>query len=441
MSKLYEKLKRYGKSGAYSMHMPGHKGKLCAFDITEISDFDNLANPTGILKELEEDWAKVYGAKTAHISVNGSTGAILSAICGIIEKGDKIIMARNCHKSVYNAAELMEAKQSYIFPNYDEIGIAKGIKKETVEEAISQNPDAKLVIITSPTYEGVISETRGIIKACHKNNIPILIDMAHGAHLKFMGEEERIYKEADAIAISLHKTLPSLTQTALLLLNGKIIDKKRIKEKLNVFNTSSPSYILMSSVSTCLDDVQNEESFDTYKKNLDAFYKTTASLKNLEIKVQDDMGKIVISTAKTNISGKTLLKRLRDEFEIELEMAYDNYALAMTSVCDNKKAFKKLKKALFKIDKELKEEETKPVVYPTPKQNKKKPAGEKELVLISKAEGRICADYLWAYPPGVPIIAPNEVVDKETVAYLKTIKDTEIYGSNGSDGRRILVYK
>lgn len=441
MSKLYEELKKYGKSGAYSMHMPGHKGKICALDITEISDFDNLANPTGILKELEENWAKVYGAKTAHISVNGSTGAILSAICGIINKGDKIIMARNCHKSVYNAAELMEAKCSYIFPDYDETGIAKGIKKDAVEEAISKNPDARLIIITSPTYEGVISETEGIIKACHKNNIPVLIDMAHGAHLKFMGKEERVYKEADAVAISLHKTLPSLTQTALLLLNGKRIDKKRIKEKLNVFNTSSPSYILMSSVSGCLDEVQNEESFDTYKKNLEGFYKETASLENLEIKAQEDKGKIVISTAKTNISGKTLLKRLRDEFKIELEMAYDNYALAMTSVCDNNKAFKKLKKALFKIDKELKEEETKPVVYPTPKQTKKKPSGEKELVPLSKAEDRICADYLWAYPPGVSIIAPNEVIDSATIAYLKNIKDTEIYGSNGSDGKRILVYK
>ncbi|MBQ2890208.1 MAG: hypothetical protein IJE44_01010, partial [Clostridia bacterium] len=312
---------------------------------------------------------------------------------------------------------------------------------EAVEEAILQNPDAKLVIITSPTYEGVISETEGIIKACHKNNIPVLIDMAHGAHLKFMGEEERVYKEADAVAISLHKTLPSLTQTALLLLNGKRIDKKRIKEKLNVFNTSSPSYILMSSVSGCLDSVKNRESFDTYKKNLEGFYKETASLKNLEIKEQSDIGKIVISTAKTNISGKALLKRLRDDFKIELEMAYDNYALAMTSVCDKKKAFKKLKKALFKIDKELKAEEVKTVIYPTPKQTKKKPSGEKELVPRSKSEGRICADYLWAYPPGVPIIAPNEVIDSATIAYLKNIKDTEIYGSNGSDGKRILVYK
>ncbi len=441
MSKLYEKLKEYGKSGVYSMHMPGHKGKICAIDITEISGFDNLANPTGILKEIEEDWAKVYGAKTAHISVNGSTGAILSAICGIINKGEKIIMARNCHKSVYNATELMEAKQSYIFPDYDEIGIAKGITKGMAEEAISQNPDAKLLIITSPAYEGAISETRGIIKTAHKNNIPVLIDMAHGAHLKFMGQEEWVYKEADAIAVSLHKTLPSLTQTALLLLNGRRIDKKKIKDKLNVFNTSSPSYILMSSIANCLDEVQKEENFKTYKRNLDTFYKQTESLKNIEIKEQDDKGKIVISTAKTNISGKTLLERLRDEFKIELEMAYDNYALAMTSVCDNKKAFKKLKKALFKIDKELKPEEKKAVVYPTPKQNKKKPSGEKELVPISKAEGRICTDYLWAYPPGVPIIAPNEVVDAETVAYLKTIKDTEIYGAKGSDGRRILVYK
>ena len=167
MSKLYEKLKRYGKSGVYSMHMPGHKGKICAFDITEISDFDNLAKPTGILKELEEEWAKVYGAEKAHISVNGSTGAILSAICGIINKRDKIIMARNCHKSVYNALELMEADCSYIFPDYDKMGIAKGIKSEAVEKAISENSDAKLVIITSPTYEGALSETRKIIKLAH----------------------------------------------------------------------------------------------------------------------------------------------------------------------------------------------------------------------------------------------------------------------------------
>ncbi len=444
MSELFNKLKKYQKSGFIPMHMPGHKrkvGRYSKFDITEIDDFDNLAVPTGILKELEEDWARVYGAEKAHISVNGSTGAILSAICGSLNKQDKIIMARNCHKSVYNGAELMEADCQYIFPDYDDMGIAKGIKAKDVENAISQNPDARLIIITSPTYEGNLSETEKIIKVAHSKNIPVLIDMAHGAHLKFMGQEEKIYEKADMVAVSLHKTLPSLTQTALLLLNGKLIDKNKIKEKLNVFNTSSPSYVLMASMGDCLDYVKNKKRFKKYEENLIWFYRNTKPLKNLEIKEQDDRGKIVISTIKTNISGKTLLKRLREEFEIELEMAYDNYALAMTSVCDRKKDFKRLKCALLKIDKDLKGGKNKKTVYPKPQKSEISLEGEKEFVRISDAEGKICSDFLWAYPPGVPIIAPKEVIDEETINYLKTIEDTEIYGTYGSDNEQVLVYK
>ena len=208
MSGLYEKLKKYGEEDICPMHMPGHKRKtgLCReIDITEIGGFDNLANPQGVLKELQNSWAKMYGADKAYISVNGSTGAILSAICGICNKGDKIIMARNCHKSVYNAVSLMELEVVYIFPDYDEIGIAKGINKEAVCEAICKNTDAKLIVLTSPTYEGRVSEVADICTIAHERDIPVFVDSAHGAHIEFMNGENPIKQGVDVVSVSLHK--------------------------------------------------------------------------------------------------------------------------------------------------------------------------------------------------------------------------------------------
>ena len=430
MSGLYEKLKKYGEKNICPMHMPGHKRKigLCKdIDITEIDGFDNLANPQGVLKELQDSWAEIYGADDAYISVNGSTGAILSAICGICSRGDKIIMARNCHKSVYNAVELMELEPVYIFPEYDEIGIAKGITKETVIEALRNNQDAKLLALTSPTYEGRISEIESICSIAHEIDIPVFVDSAHGAHIDFMNGENPIKQGADVVSVSLHKTLPAMTQTALLLVNEKRVSAEKIKEKLNIFQTSSPSYVLMASVSECLEFVKNNKAeFEKYAKNIKSFY-DKARPQKLEIIKTDDMGKIVISTHKTDISGQSLMKKLRAEYGIELEMAYDNYALAMTSVCDRKEDLNRLFNALSEIDKKVSAGISKKLKYPIPKK-----CGmvmdKTETVLFSEANGKICASYIWAYPPGVPMIAPGEIIDEDVIEYITSLDETDVFG-------------
>ncbi len=445
MANLYEKLKKYGKKNICPMHMPGHKRKmgLCAdIDITEIDDFDNLANPSGILKDLQDSWAKAYGADKAFLSVNGSTGAILSAICAVCKRGDKIIMARNCHKSVYNAAEIMELEVSYVFPDYDDNGIAKPVGISAVSKVISDNPDAKLLVLTSPTYEGVISDIDGICKEAHKYDIPVFVDSAHGAHLKFMQMPFPTDTGADIASVSLHKTLPSMTQTALLLLKGERVNAEVIKEKMNVFQTSSPSYVLMASMGECLDFVENAEAFKDYEKNLNEFYESSANFKKLKIVCDNaDKGKIVILTNGTDISGNELKEALRKKYKIELEMAYDLYALAMTSVCDRKKDFKRLYNALADIDGKIERKDAKIKKYPKPQKADYDKNGDKLYLSYKEAEGKVCVDFVWAYPPGVPIIAKGEVLDKETVNYILNLSGTKLYGRNGSDENKILIYR
>ncbi len=443
MATLYEKLKKYGQEDICPMHMPGHKRKrgICAeLDITEIDGFDNLANPTGILKEIADKGAKLYGADKAFLSVNGSTGTILSAICAVCKRGDKIIMARNCHKSVYNAAELMELNVSYIFPKYDENGIAKAINPHDVEMAIEENPDAKLLVLTSPTYEGVISDIKSISDIAHGRNIPVFVDSAHGAHLKFMGLPTPVDCGADISAVSLHKTLPAMTQTALLLTKGERVNEAAVREKINTFQTSSPSYVLMASIGECFEFLE-EADFKEYEKNLDEFYKLSENLTNIKIMANDDKGKIIILTNGTNISGRELMDILREKYKIELEMAYDCYALAMTSVCDEKEDLKRLCKAILEIDKELFKCQKMVIKYPKPQKASVDKELETEFVSFKESENRICADFIWGYPPGVPIIARGEIIDRETLGYILKLKKTALYGKYGSDENKILVIK
>ena len=447
MADLYEKLKEYNKRNICPMHMPGHKRKtgICKeIDITEIEGFDNLASPCGIIKEMADKWAEVYNADKAFLSVNGSTGAIIAAIAAFCNKGDKIIMARNCHKSVYNAAELMSLEAVYVYPSYDENGIAGGISAKEIEKAAEATPDAALIVITSPTYEGIISDVKAICEIAHSKNIPVFTDCAHGAHLGFMGIKTPIDCGADAACVSLHKTLPSMTQTALLLAKGERADFNVMQEKMNVFQTSSPSYVLMSSMGEFLEFVSCQKKFEEYQKRLDLFYEKAKSLKNLQIKTEGgfavDKGKIVIITNKANISGQKLMEILRREYKIELEMAYDCYALAMTSVCDTDEDFKRLFDALCEIDKGLKSVKAKKVNYPKPLKSDCK-SSEKELVSLKAAKGRICADYVWAYPPGIPILTPGEVIDEAVFEYLINLCDTKLTGRSIAETDKIFVVK
>ena len=450
---LYDKLKSYKDSGIYPFHMPGHKridivndGLIpYGIDITEIDGFDNLHNACGCIREIEKKAEMLYDVSRAFMLVNGSTCGILSSIRSMTNFGDKIIMARNCHKSVYNAIELCGLNPEYILPEYDEkYGVFTSVAPEKLETLLSENHDTKLVIVTSPTYEGVVSDIKAIADICHKNGVMLFVDEAHGAHFPFSEKfpSEAVKCGADAAVVSLHKTLPSLTQTALLLTDNLELSEK-LQENLSVFETSSPSYILMSAIENCLDYIsENKNTFKTYTEKLEDFYCDTNSLINLTVLYNDktfidkcfayDFGKIVISTADSNISGTELAKVLRDKYKLETEMSYTDYVIAMTSVCDSDEGFSRLKKALLEIDSTLIKskksnsifsfsEITQRNFYSYQKNNFKS-----EKVSFQKAQGRASLEYIWAYPPGIPLIVPGEVISDKLINQINILISNNI---------------
>ena len=411
--KLEDKLKGLD---SYPFHMPGHKRNEkfditgSDIDITEIDGFDNLHCPTGVIADIEKDLQKIYKSKKSLISVNGSSIGIMSAIFAVCDRGDKIIVARNCHKSVFNACMLLELKIIYIEPEHDGTnGYYTRLSQETADRAVRENPNAKAMIITSPTYEGFISEI--------KSDIPLIIDAAHGAHLG-LGYFPK-YPSGDIIISSLHKTLPSLTQTAVInIYNEKLIE--RIKRFNDIFQTTSPSYVLMNSISICADYVlKNRRDFCVFYENLCDL--RLADTNNLRIMYTDDISKIIVSTAGTDISGCDLAKILRDKYKIEVEAYYKSYVLLMTSVADEKERLEYLKKALEEIDGGLickYEELIKRPPCPDKVMQIKIDDGGEETEL-EKSAGMVSNEFVYAYPPDIPIIVPNEVISREAIKYIK----------------------
>ncbi len=465
---LYDKLKNYSQDGVYPFHMPGHKRNLDSsvlpydIDLTEIYDFDNLHGACGCIKKVADKAAKLYGADFAYLLVNGATGGVLSAIRAMTDYGGKIIIARNCHKSVYNACELCGLDVQYILPKINtEYGVFSSVTPEQVERALTCNPDAGLVVITSPTYEGVTSDIGAIADICHKHGARLFVDEAHGAHFVFSCRFpcEAVNCGADAAVVSLHKTLPSLTQTALLLTNQERLALK-LEENLSFFETSSPSYVLMSSIEKCLEYAEKKEVFNFYLELLDEFYNKCSSFKALKLLYNDfkelktdffdlDISKIVVSTADVKLNGAELAQILREKYKIEVEMAYTDYIIAMTSVCDNRFGFDRLYSALSEIDKSVKIKSSpgKHRAYMAlPKKAFKacqKHMYSNEFVDIKSAENRTSAEYLWAYPPGIPIIVPGEIIDNGTISAIdKLIQNgVDVYSANRRFPKQISVVK
>lgn len=457
MGNLQEKLEKYYNENYTPMHMPGHKRNIellgeklpYKIDITEIFDFDDLHHAEGIIKNIEEKAKKIFGSKKSFLLVNGSTCGILAGIRSVVNFGDKVLVARNCHKSVYNAIEINGLNPIYVLPKIEKNGIDKNISSSDVEKALKENNDIKLVIITSPTYEGVISDIKSIVEVAHKYNIPVLVDEAHGAHLKFIKElsdKEALNSGSDIVIQSLHKTLPALTQTALLHIQGNLVKEEKIAKELAIFETSSPSYILMSSIDECLNILEKSgnDLFEQYERNLKYFYNETKRLEKLKIlgnqienKYENgmyyDFGKIVILTDDTNITGVKLANILREEYKIELEMASINYCIAMTSICDDIENFRKLINALINIDRKLKntkikKEECFKLIIPRKERIILDAVEENycQFVDYQEAEGKVLKEYIWAYPPGIPIIVPGEVIDKSTIDKIKKLEKEKV---------------
>lgn len=449
MEYLYEKLEAYGKSDYYGFHMPGHKRNSdvtqanlpYGIDITEIEGFDNLHHAEEIIREAEVRAASMYHAEETHYLINGSTAGILSAVMGCTKKGGKILMARNCHKSVYHAVFLNELRPVYIYPEFDEtMELNMAVSPEKIERLLEEHKEVQAVVLTSPTYDGVLSDIERISEIVHQKKIPLIVDEAHGAHFGFHPyfPENANTKGADVVIHSLHKTLPALTQTALIHLNGTRIDRRKIRNYLHIFQTSSPSYVLMASMDECLRMVaeQGDVLFETYVKNLESKRGELKKLKHIRLMETEefDRSKLVLSVKDTILkkenrvfTGKMLYERLLLEYHLQMEMAAGSYLIAMTSIGDTKEGMDRLLSALFEIDEELEKNSEEEKRYYLPRQEQVLTSFEVEgmrrmetvkSLSWQKSAGFISMEYAYLYPPGIPLIVPGERITKETAAML-----------------------
>lgn len=432
---ILEQLKEYSRQDYVPMHMPGAKRNAAMFymdnpyelDITEIDGFDNLHHARGILKDAAVRSARLFGADETLFLVNGSSAGILSAVCGATKKRDTVIVARNCHRSVYNAIYLNELNPVYIYPEYARYSYGEatdsreadyfaGISPEQVEAALDAHPDASAVILTSPTYEGIVSDIRGIVSAAHRYGAVLIADEAHGAHFCFSSKfpESAVSCGADAVVQSIHKTLPSLTQTALLHLNGNLIDRERIRRYWDMYQTTSPSYILLAGIDRCMTilEQQGKELFGQYLNRLERLRTQLAALKNIRLAEVDDISKIVLVAD----SATRLYDIMNEKYHIQLEMAAPGYVIAMTSIGDTDDYYKRFADALFELDREwgsakdsagsfVRLENVRIQMNPYDAMNM-----TAETVQLEKAAGRTAGAAVCIYPPGVPVVNAGEMI-------------------------------
>lgn len=483
---LLERLTEYAGSDAYPFHMPGHKRREIpdgipggfpdpyGIDITEIDGFDNLHHAEGILKDAMDEAAAIYGTDRSWYLVNGSTCGILSAVFATTENGGKILTARNCHKAVYHAICLNRLEAEYLYPEeITEFGINGGIRAEDVRKALEKDAmhcagnsgdvrgkitKIQAVLITSPTYEGVVSDIRAIADAAHEYGIPLIVDEAHGAHLEYADQCHSFPKSAleygaDIVIQSLHKTLPCFTQTAILHVKGKLVDQDRISRYLSMFQTSSPSYLFMAGMERCIRymDGDGRNEMIRYEKRLERFMERMEGLQVLEVLDREicgkyrtvagwDPSKIVVSTMRAeDFHGEELAETLRRKYHLEMEMTAPEYVIAMTSLMDTEEGFERLGTALLEIDGALRRRmesgRKEKAASETPEGLESKLSHPVRRMLICEAMdadtertafqdtvGKVSAEFVYLYPPGIPIIAPGEVFTDAIVEKIMAYK-------------------
>lgn len=500
MENLFEKLRENRDSDRYPYHMPGHKRRacgdlskdLCGLDITEIDGFDNLHQPTGILLQLQQQAARLYGAEESFFLVNGSSSGVLASVSAALPRGGRILMARNCHKSAYHAAYLRGLEITYLYPSLvSDFDLFDAVTAEQVQSTLEADPRIGAVLLVSPTYEGRISDIRAIAEIVHKKGIPLIVDEAHGAHLGFgkNSPENSCMAGADLVIHSLHKTLPALTQTALLHVNGERIDRERLRRFLHIYQTSSPSYLLMASIGNVLQFLEREGEgvFEAFAEAYGDMQKQLGSCRNLRLlpwkghrrlpcepcqalpreqhqspgKCIQDIGKLVISTKGTSLSGRQLYDILLNRYGLQLEMAGESYVLAMFTVNDSPEGYQRMTYALLEIDRELEMESEQGRTWEerkfpeTQAQNIFQKAVcriplakawdmERELVKLSEGIGRCAGEFVNLYPPGVPVLVPGEQITEELCDKIKSWLDSglEVQGVEATgDGAVIQTIK
>ena len=441
--------------------MPGHKRRMAGrplenlydIDITEIDGFDNLHHAEGIIRESMDWAARRYGADWSYYLVNGSSCGILSAVCGMTRHGGKILMSRNCHKAAYHGVFLNRLRVEYIYPQIiEEFGIQGGLVPEDVEKVLKTDHDIQAVLVVSPTYDGIVSDIEKIVEICHGCGIPLIVDEAHGAHFRYHKgfPVSALDLGADVVIQSLHKTLPAFTQTSILHVKGNLVDRERLEHYLQIFQSSSPSYLFMAGMERCLRFMEEgkgtEEGMTGGRSMMDQFYhrlvklrKELGAMKHLRLLEEDqkgkngvydlDISKVIISTRGTGINGEELGEWLRREYHLEMEMCAAEYVTAITTVMDTEEGLRRLRNALLEIDGKLSDRVESQDCGKKNQRYELKPETVMSIadgweqadkkISLEDSVGRISGEYIYLYPPGIPFVVPGEKISQEVVDLVK----------------------
>lgn len=456
-------------SDMYPLHMPGHKRRACGQlpvdlyrnDITEIEGFDNLHQPEGIFLELQKDAASLYGADKSYYMVNGSTGGILSALSAALPMRGHILMARNCHKSAYHAAYLRQLTISYLMPPLlAEYDICDPVTPDQVSNALEKEPDIQAVLIVSPSYEGRIANVREIAGIVHKKGIPLIVDEAHGAHLGLAEEvhENSCQAGADLVIHSVHKTLPALTQSALLHVCGDLINIDLLERFLHIYQSSSPSYLLAASIDNAVAYINKNGGmiFSAFAERYIRMRRELDVCRYLRFPPLDDerqdLGKLVISVKETNLTGKELYDILVQKYHLQPEMAAKSFVLVMFTMNDSQEGYDRLVRALKDIDAGLSYAtgiaggEAKGMVI------SERETGEEQIpfaeawdmkteeVFISECAGRYAGEFVNLYPPGIPLLVPGERITEDMASEIFSLCDEglPVQGVNLQTGKNTI---
>lgn len=472
---LYEALNRFKRERIVPFDVPGHKhgkankeltdflGEKCmSVDVNSMKPLDNLCHPVSVIKEAEELAADAFGAEHAFFMVGGTTSAVQTMILATCKEGDKIIMPRNVHRSAINALILSGAIPVYVNPESDKrLGIALGMSISEVEKAILANPDAKAVMVNNPTYYGICSDIKRITELAHAHGMKVLADEAHGTHFYFDESLPMSAMEAgaDMASVSMHKSGGSLTQSSILLV-GKKINHNYVRQVINLTQTTSGSYLLLSSLDMSRKNLtlNGRETFEKVRSlakyardeinKIGDYYAYCREIINGDSIYDFDVTKLSVNTFDVGLAGIEVYDLLRDEYDIQIEFGDIGNILAYISVGDREREIERLVSALAEIRRRFKKERTGMLdheyINPTVAMSPKKAFyADKESLPVKETIGRICSEFVMCYPPGIPILAPGEMITEEILTYISYAKEKGCFmtGPESMDITRLNVVK
>ncbi len=443
--RLFQVLDEYVQNPLYPMHMPGHKRrykdiKFQDFDYTEITGLDNLQKPEDCIKTTQEAISKVYKSHESHILVNGSTVGLLASVMGSVNDTETIIVARNCHQSVLNAVTMTKCAHTFIYPKINNKGIVTKFNLTEIEDVITSTKNVKALIITSPTYEGVVMDIEKIAEITKKYGITFIVDEAHGAY--FVDKNmptSAIELGADVVIQSLHKTLPSPTQTALLHINKTCQTTSSITRYLNMLQTTSPSYFFMYCIDKLTYDIEVgnlDKLFKHHITRIKKFRENFADVNELgiiELFESDeifDLDICKLTFIVNTFNGIDVANILRNEYKIEFELTTNGHIIALTSIADDDDIFDTIHKAMLDVSerfKDLEVVELDNIKFDKNRNSKRLSSINPENTVqinLNDAVGRVCGKNITPYPPCVPLVVAGEVITVEDVIKIKLIKNS-----------------